>query len=68
MHFRDITDEVAIEEARRNEARMLEYAGRYNAMGEMATAIAHELSQPLAAVRNFIEGAIQRLAQPDSDR
>ncbi|SAK68043.1 PAS/PAC sensor signal transduction histidine kinase [Caballeronia temeraria] len=66
VHFRDISDEVAIEEARRNEARMLEYAGRYNAMGEMATAIAHELSQPLAAVRNFIEGAIQRLAQPDS--
>lgn len=27
----------------------------------MATVIAHELSQPLAAVRNFIEGAVQRL-------
>ncbi|MBN3787685.1 ATP-binding protein [Burkholderia sp. Ac-20353] len=61
IHFRDISDEVAIEDARRAEARMLEYAGRYNAMGEMATVIAHELSQPLAAVRNFIEGAIQRL-------
>jgi PAS domain S-box-containing protein len=47
IHFRDISDEVATEEARRTEARMLEYAGRYNAMGEMATAIAHELSQPL---------------------
>ncbi|AQH01066.1 PAS domain-containing sensor histidine kinase [Burkholderia sp. KK1] len=66
VHFRDVSDEVATEEARRNEARMLEYAGRYNAMGEMATAIAHELSQPLAAVRNFIEGAIQRLAQADA--
>jgi PAS domain S-box-containing protein len=63
IHFRDISDEVSIEEARRTEARMLEYAGRYNAMGEMATAIAHELSQPLAAVRNFIEGAIRRLEQ-----
>ncbi|HEY4297465.1 MAG TPA: PAS domain-containing sensor histidine kinase, partial [Paraburkholderia sp.] len=66
LHFRDVTDEVAVEEARRHEARLLEYAGRYNAMGEMATAIAHELSQPLAAVRNFIEGAIRRLAQPGS--
>ena len=65
VHFRDISEEVAMEDARRMEARMLEYAGRYNAMGEMATAIAHELSQPLAAVRNFIEGAIQRLNQPD---
>ncbi|CAG9251501.1 Sensor protein fixL [Paraburkholderia caribensis] len=67
IHFRDISDEVATEEARRTEARMLEYAGRYNAMGEMATAIAHELSQPLAAVRNFIEGAIQRLGQGSVD-
>lgn len=63
IHFRDISDEVSIEEARRTETRMLEYAGRYNAMGEMATVIAHELSQPLAAVRNFLEGAIRRLEQ-----
>lgn len=64
IHFRDVSDVVRLAETRRAEARMLEYAGRYNAMGEMAIAIAHELSQPLAAVRNFIEGAIQRLAQP----
>lgn len=63
VHFRDVSDEVATEEARRVEARMLEYAGRYNAMGEMAMAIAHELSQPLAAVRNYIEGAIKRIDQ-----
>ncbi|MBB3258363.1 PAS domain S-box-containing protein [Paraburkholderia bannensis] len=66
VHFRDITDVVRTEEARRAEARLLEYAGRYNAMGEMAMAIAHELSQPVAAIRNFVEGSIQRLAQPDS--
>jgi PAS domain S-box-containing protein len=64
IHFRDITDVVRIEDARVAEARMLEYAARYNAMGEMAIAIAHELSQPLAAIRNFIEGTIQRLAAP----
>lgn len=63
VHFRDVSDEVEMEEARRTEARTLEYAGRYNAMGEMSMAIAHELSQPLAAARNFIEGAIQRLGQ-----
>jgi two-component system, LuxR family, sensor kinase FixL len=67
VHFRDVSDEVAMEEARRTEARMLEYAGRYNAMGEMSMAIAHELSQPLAAVRNFIEGAIQRITQNATD-
>ncbi|QKM51215.1 Sensor protein FixL [Burkholderia glumae] len=64
IHFRDVTDVVRIEDTRRAEARQLEYAGRYNAMGEMAIAIAHELSQPLAAIRNFIEGTIQRLAAP----
>jgi two-component system, LuxR family, sensor kinase FixL len=67
VHFRDISDEVATEDARRKEARTLEYAGRYNAMGEMSMAIAHELSQPLAAVRNFIEGAIQRINQNATD-
>jgi PAS domain S-box-containing protein len=64
VQFRDISAEDAMRrELRLYEAR-LEHAGRYNAMGEMATAIAHELSQPLAAVRNFIEGAIKRLQQP----
>jgi len=67
VHFRDVSDEVATEEARRVEARTLEYAGRYNTMGEMAMSIAHELSQPLAAVRNFIEGAIQRIGQNATD-
>ena len=60
VQFRDVSDEVAIEDAAARK-RMLEHAGRYNAMGEMASVIAHELSQPLAAVRNFIEGAVQRL-------
>jgi C4-dicarboxylate-specific signal transduction histidine kinase len=35
-------------------------------MGEMAVAIAHELSQPLAATRNFIEGAVIRLGNVET--
>lgn len=61
--FRDITEQVNIEEARRLSERKLEYLARHNAMGEMALAIAHELSQPLAATRNFIEGTLIRLDQ-----
>lgn len=61
--FRDVTEQVRAEEARRQSERKLEYLARYNAMGEMAVAIAHELSQPLAATRNFIEGTSIRLAQ-----
>ncbi|SFV15075.1 PAS domain-containing sensor histidine kinase [Pseudoduganella namucuonensis] len=65
LHFRDITQQVEAEHARRHQQEALEYLARYNAMGEMATAIAHELSQPLAAIRNYLEGAVLRLQAPD---
>lgn len=64
--FRDVTEQVRAEEARRLSEQKLEYLARYNAMGEMAVAIAHELSQPLAAIRNFIEGAMIRLGKAPS--
>jgi PAS domain-containing protein len=44
LHFRDITEQVEAEEARRRDQAALEYLARHNAMGEMATAIAHELA------------------------
>ena len=68
LHFRDVTEQVTAENARRLHQNALEYLARYNAMGEMATAIAHELSQPLAAIRNFLEGAILRLEDPAAPR
>ncbi|WP_051516813.1 PAS domain-containing sensor histidine kinase [Herbaspirillum sp. RV1423] len=68
LHFRDVTDQVEAEEARRRNQAALEYLARHNAMGEMATAIAHELSQPLAAIRNFLEGAMLRLNGDDISR
>ncbi|MCA1325821.1 ATP-binding protein [Herbaspirillum sp. alder98] len=61
LHFHDVTDQVEAEEARRRDQTALEYLARHNAMGEMATAIAHELSQPLAAIRNFLEGSMLRI-------
>jgi len=63
LHFHDITEQVEAEEARRRDQASLEYLARHNAMGEMATAIAHELSQPLAAIRNFLEGSVLRMKQ-----
>ncbi|HVY82432.1 MAG TPA: PAS domain S-box protein [Steroidobacteraceae bacterium] len=68
FHFRDITERIAAEKAAREKERMLEYLARYNAMGEMATAIAHELSQPLAAAQNYIEGGARRLARDIGER
>jgi C4-dicarboxylate-specific signal transduction histidine kinase len=37
-------------------------------MGEMAAAIAHELSQPLAAAQNYIEGGARRIPHDMADR
>lgn len=68
MHFRDITTKVEAENARRRNQASMEYLARYNAMGEMATAIAHELIQPLAAIRNFLEGTLLRLQQDKVSR
>ncbi|WP_429497151.1 PAS domain S-box protein [Robbsia andropogonis] len=61
LHFRDVTSQVAEQEAARLNERALEYMARYNAMGEMAMTLSHELSQPLASARNFIEGGMLRL-------
>ncbi|TPQ23328.1 PAS domain-containing sensor histidine kinase [Streptomyces sporangiiformans] len=62
--FHDISDRVRAEEEHRRDTQYLNHLARYNAMGDMAMAIAHEVSQPLAAAYNFIEGARSRLGEP----
>ena len=58
---------AAQEEQRRmaEEARLrqttLDHAARLTILGEMASAIAHELNQPLAAIRNFARGMARRI-------
>ncbi len=68
FHFRDITERIGAESAAREKEKMLEFLARHNAMGEMAAAIAHELSQPLAAASNYIEGGARRLERDDNAR
>jgi len=46
----------------------LEHVGRLTAMGEMASALAHELNQPLSAVANYLRGAEQLLDEEEIDR
>lgn len=60
--FHDVTEHVRTEEEHRRDSQYLNYLARYNAMGDMAMAIAHELAQPLAAAANFIVGTQSRLA------
>jgi two-component system, sensor histidine kinase and response regulator len=67
---RDVTDliDAERERVRANEAvhaaqAELAQVARLTTMGELAASIAHEVSQPLAAVVNFANGALRWLAQ-----
>lgn len=66
--FYDITDRVREEEQHRRDTQHVDHLARYNAMGDMAMAIAHEVSQPLAAAYNFVEGARGRLDRDTGSR
>jgi len=58
---RDISQRVQLEQAAEYREANLQYLSRYNAMGDMAMIIAHELGQPLAAASNFLSGILSRL-------
>jgi two-component system, LuxR family, sensor kinase FixL len=59
-------------EHQQTQARLLElqselvHISRLSAMGEMASALAHELNQPLAAISNYMKGS-RRLLSGSSD-
>ncbi|NUU25690.1 MAG: PAS domain S-box protein [Streptomycetaceae bacterium] len=65
--FHDISDRVRAEEEHERDTQYLNHLARYNAMGDMAMAIAHEVSQPLAAAHNFVAGARGRLRSGGAD-
>lgn len=50
----------AEEEARRHQ-HDLAHITRLHTMGQMATSLAHEINQPLAAITNYAKGAVRRL-------
>ncbi|MDI1301217.1 MAG: ATP-binding protein [bacterium] len=57
--------------SRRNEHEMLlQHMSRLNTVSELATGIAHEINQPLAAIMSFNQAALRLLAEeePDVDR
>lgn len=53
---RDITDRVEAENLNAAQKTQLQYLSRYNAMGDMAMILAHDLGQPLAASLNYLSG------------
>lgn len=50
-----------MEEEMRKRQSALEHARRLGILGGMASAIAHELNQPLAAIGNYARGMVRRL-------
>ncbi|MBN8763666.1 MAG: PAS domain-containing sensor histidine kinase [Thiobacillus sp. 63-78] len=58
---RDITARKHAEEGVRQHYRELAHASRVNTMGEMASGLAHELNQPLAAIANYSHGCLRRI-------
>lgn len=57
----DITERKQAEERARQQQERLQSTSRLIAMGEMASSIAHELNQPLAAISSYCTGAANLL-------
>jgi two-component system sensor kinase FixL len=64
---RDLTERQASEARVQALQSELVHMSRVSAMGEMASALAHELNQPLAALNNYLRGSTRMLAKPDLD-
>lgn len=58
---RDITERLQARAAQEDLQKQLAHAGRLTTLGELASGLAHELNQPLAAVSNFAHGIERRL-------
>jgi two-component system, LuxR family, sensor kinase FixL len=66
--IRDLT-ERQLTEARLQELQSeLVHISRLTAMGEMASALAHELNQPLSAIANYLKGSQRLLEGADDER
>lgn len=65
---RDLTERQAAETRLQELQTELIHISRVTAMGEMASALAHELNQPLSAIANYLKGSKRMLAQPEADQ
>lgn len=63
----DRTEKVRSEEVARQAREHLAHVGRLTTLGEMASAIAHEINQPLTAIANHAQAARRLVAMPDLD-
>ncbi len=64
---RDVTDHILDKKARLR-GQQLAHVFRLSTMEEMASGMAHEISQPLAAVVNYTQGCVRYLQKDSHDR
>jgi PAS domain S-box-containing protein len=57
----DITAQRAAEDLARRQQAALAHGMRVSTIGEMASGLAHEINQPLAAIASYAEGCVRRL-------
>jgi two-component system sensor kinase FixL len=65
---RDLTDRQTTERRLQDLQSELVHVSRLTAMGEMASALAHELNQPLSAIANYMRGSAHHLAADPPNR
>jgi two-component system sensor kinase FixL len=65
---RDLTERESAERRLRDMQSELTHVSRLTALGEMASALAHELNQPLSAIANYVKGSERLLAVEPADK
>ncbi len=65
---RDLTERQTTERRLQDVQSELVHVGRITSLGEMASALAHELNQPLTAAANFMKGCLMLLDRDPIDR
>ena len=65
--IRDLTERRMVEQQMATLQAELIHVARVSAMGTMASTLAHELNQPIAAVTNYVEAVRDQMLQPEED-
>ena len=64
----DVTGQKRADALNRRQQEKLQMTARLISMGEMASTLAHEMNQPLAAIANYCMGCVRRLRSGNWDK